>query len=232
MTPEAEELLRAGRESFRPDEADRARVFESLSAQIGDVGLVGISASAAKSAWLPLSAAVVGLGLLGGGLYLALTPAAVTPPKAPAAPVSAPSAQPAVPVALPRSLPVAEAAAEPKTAAAPRSTGGVASNRTDHLAEEVAILSRAGAELHAGRASAALKSLDEHQRKFPGGTLTQERSAARVQALCALGRMKEAESELRRLGKMAPRSPHEARARKACGLTSDTKTSRVTTRDP
>lgn len=226
MTPEAEELLRAGRASFRPSETDRARVFESLSAQISEIGLVGgISASAAKSAWLPLSAAVVGLGLLGGGLYLALKPVPLPQTSAPAAPVPA-AASDLAPVAPPVPPAKDEAIVEPK-AVAPRTTA-VAAARADHLAEEVAILSRAGADLHAGRAAAALKALDEHQRKFPGGALTQERSAARVQALCALGRMKEAEAELRRLAKMSPRSPHEARARKACGLVSDDRSSRDT----
>lgn len=226
MTPEAEELLRAGRASFRPSETDRARVFESLSAQISEIGLVGgISASAAKSAWLPLSAAVVGLGLLGGGLYLALKPVPLPQKSAPAAPVPAAASDPA-PVAPPVSEPAKEEAVIESKAVAPRAA--VAVSRPDHLAEEVAILSRAGADLHAGRAAAALKALDEHQRKFPGGALTQERSAARVQALCALGRMKEAEAELRRLAKVSPRSPHEARARKACGLVSDDRSGRDT----
>jgi hypothetical protein len=85
------------------------------------------------------------------------------------------------------------------------------------LAAEVAILSRAGAELHNGRAAAALKTLDEHQRKFPSGLLAQERASARIQALCALGRVKEAETELGRLSRLSPQSPHEARAREACG---------------
>jgi hypothetical protein len=213
MTPDAEELLRVGRESFKPSDADRARVFESLSAQIGDVGLVGgLSTTAAKSAWLPLSATVVGLGLLGGGLYLAFSPQPSAPPTKPA-PVDPPVVEPKL-----------DAPAEEPKLPAPRTTGGnVSTGRVDHLAEEVAILSRAGADLHSGRAASALKALDEHQRKFPGGALSQERSAARVQALCALGRMKEAEAELKRLSRMSPRSPHEARARKACGIGSDGK---------
>ena len=93
MTPEAEELLRAGRESFQPSDADRARVFESLSAQIGDAGLAGGLSTTAKSSWLPLSAAVVGLGLLGGGLYLALSPEPAPPSRAPAV-VAAPPVEP------------------------------------------------------------------------------------------------------------------------------------------
>jgi hypothetical protein len=87
----------------------------------------------------------------------------------------------------------------------------------DRLAQEVAILSRAGTELHSGRAAAALRALDEHQKKFPAGLLTQERTAARIQALCALGRMTEADAELARLARSSPESPHEARARQACG---------------
>ena len=220
MTPEAEELLRAGRESFQPSDADRARVFESLSAQIGDAGLAGGLSTTAKSSWLPLSAAVVGLGLLGGGLYLALSPEPAPPSRAPAV-VAAPPVEPP-PVAPPVEVaPAVTPPAEPKVVA-PRGTSAPAS-RADHLAEEVAILSRAGADLHSGRAAAALKTLEEHQRKFPSGALSQERVAARVQALCALGRMKEAEAELKRLSKLSPRSPHEARARKACGLGSDSK---------
>jgi hypothetical protein len=219
MTPEAQELLRAGQESFKPSEADRARVFESLSAQIGDAGLVGgLSTTAAKSAWLPLSATVVGLGLLGGGLYLAFSPEPSPPPSAPVVVQAATPTEP-VPVAPPPVEPKAAPVVELKPPA-PRSAPTA---RVDHLAEEVAILSRAGSELHSGRAAGALKALDEHQRKFPGGALSQERSAARVQALCALGRMKEAETELKRLSKMSPRSPHEARARKACGIGSDSK---------
>jgi hypothetical protein len=67
--------------------------------------------------------------------------------------------------------------------------------------------------LNAGRAAEALKLLDEHQRKFPGGLLTEERRAARAQALCSLGRTSEAKSELARL---APRSPAAARAEEVC----------------
>lgn len=222
MTPEAEELLRAGRESFKPSDADRARVFESLSAQIGGAGLVGLSTTAAKSAWLPLSATAVGLGLLGGGLYLAFLPEPLPAPSMPVVQATKPTEP--VPVAPPVLEPKPEVpVVEPKLPAPRTTTGSASTVRVDHLAEEVAILSRAGADLHSGRAAAALKALDEHQRKFPGGALSQERSAARVQALCALGRMREAEAELKRLSKMSPRSPHEARARKACGIGSDSK---------
>lgn len=75
----------------------------------------------------------------------------------------------------------------------------------DRLAEEVALISRAQNEISAGRSGNALKLLDEHQRKFPKGLLSEERVAARVQALCALGRTTEASAQLNRL---SPNSLH------------------------
>jgi hypothetical protein len=81
------------------------------------------------------------------------------------------------------------------------------------LAEEVELLSRANQELHSRRFSAALQVLGEHQRKFPRGKLSQERVAARIQALCGLGRVKEADAELERV---SPGSLHGGRVREAC----------------
>ena len=83
----------------------------------------------------------------------------------------------------------------------------------DNLSEEVAILSRAETELHAGRPAVALRLLDEHERKFGNGLLAEERIAARVQALCALGRTTEADAQLARL---SPKSLHGEQARQAC----------------
>jgi hypothetical protein len=77
----------------------------------------------------------------------------------------------------------------------------------------VEILSRAQTELHAGRYSSALRVLEEHARKFPRGTLAQERRAARIRALCGAGRVAEADAELARL---SPGSVHESSAREAC----------------
>jgi hypothetical protein len=79
----------------------------------------------------------------------------------------------------------------------------------------VAILSQAERALRAAKYQEALRLLDEHRRKFPNGALAQERSAARAQALCGLGRVSDAQAELARLAKVSPKSPHGART-KAC----------------
>jgi hypothetical protein len=83
----------------------------------------------------------------------------------------------------------------------------------DRLAEEVALLSRATKALRAGRAAEALRALDEHQSKFPRGALSEERRAAKAEALCSLGRVREGRAEL---GRLAPQSPAAARAKQVC----------------
>jgi hypothetical protein len=87
----------------------------------------------------------------------------------------------------------------------------------DALAQEVELLTRATSELRAGRPGAALKLLDEYQRKFPDGRLAIERRAVKAQALCASKRVSEGRAELARL---APQSPAAGRARQVCDAAS------------
>jgi hypothetical protein len=81
------------------------------------------------------------------------------------------------------------------------------------LSDEVAILTRAETELHGGRAESALRLLNEHERRFRNGILAEERTAARIQALCALGRVSEADVLRARL---SPKSLHGEQTKKAC----------------
>lgn len=227
LSREAQKLVQAGRDSLRPTAADRERVFQALLPRIGgspvgtEVDPSSLASEAAKASLVKISAVIVGLGVAGGGLLVALRPAPEPATVAAPAPVKlAPIASPrdetpanndvpeSVPSATPRA-PTPAGPAEKRVAPRPAASG---------LAQEVAILSRASAELHAGRPAAALAALDEHQRKFPGGVLAQERAAARIQALCALGRTGEARAAIARLARTSPTSPHLARARKACGL--------------
>ena len=60
-------------------------------------------------------------------------------------------------------------------------------------------------------------SLAEHERRFPKGALTEQRIAARVEALCAVGSYPEARANLARLARAYPRSPHIDGARRFCG---------------
>jgi hypothetical protein len=220
LTPEAKELVQQARSAFRPSDADRERVFQALLPQIGAGAALGATPSLLErlrqASWLKISGAVVGLGAA-GGLFLAFgpedEPAPATPSKSVQVAEKGESPRPGM-ATIP--TPVAPTAVAPETKQ-PEGRVPPPTTRADRLAAEVAILSRAGTELHNGRAAAALKTLDEHRRKFPNGLLAQERTSARVQALCALGRVKEADAELTRLSRLSPQSPHEARAREACG---------------
>jgi hypothetical protein len=219
MTPEARALVRAVRSALRPSQGDRERVLRLLLPLVGATQSVGLAhaLTAATTTLAKVSAALVAVGVAGGGLFLAARP------KAPVIEVAKTAlAQPAPvwPSAPPSASPVTSQNEQAPQAKPSEKPVPVLRRRTDELAREVAILSRAGGELHAGQPEAALKTLEEHQRNFPHGVLTQERLAARARALCALGRTMEAEVELGRLAQKSPNSPHEARARQACGLVS------------
>ncbi|HEY3494305.1 MAG TPA: hypothetical protein VGK73_06455 [Polyangiaceae bacterium] len=175
--------------------------------------------SVVASSWQAVSIAVVGLAA--GGLFIAgalRSPAAPDSGRTLAAPPAVPG-----PAAAPSELEAKPAAERGDVPADPLVPGTAVSSddlriptrqkSSDRLAEEVAILSRAQTELHAERFAESLRMLDEHARKFPRGALAQERRATRIQALCGMDRMAEAEAEL---AKLAPGSVHEGRARQAC----------------
>lgn len=237
LSPEAEQLVRAGRAVLRPSDADRERVFQGLLQQAGNLPDASAGtpepsgAPAASRLTLTKGAGVLaGLVVAGAGAFFTLRPAPSSD-SLPAMPAQAaivqqwaaapelampsPSAveQPASPLAPPPVLSVDELARE----APPRapSTRRARRRSEDYLAREVALLSRASSELHAGRPAAALEALDEHAGSFPRGALVQERAAGRARALCALGRTREAQVEL---AKLPPSSPHAARAAKACSV--------------
>lgn len=233
LSPEGEALVRAGRAAFRPGAADRERVLEALRARLGSAaggasgagadGPPPVPAAAGGAGWPLISAAVAGVAIGAGALWFAFGHRAPEPPAPSPTPVVVAAPKPGASTGLPTAE--AEPAARPEEDALPPAPEPApAANRAraprdarDRLAKEVAILSRAETDLHAGRFASALRTLREHEREFPRGTLTQERVAAQAQALCGLGRMKEAESMLRRL---APGSLQEGRAREACRVRS------------
>jgi len=240
LTEGGRALVQAGREADRPSDADRERVLAALCTRLGDATMLGAALTQAPVATggAAASSKLLKWGWVGptvlvaaGALWFAprvghegrenVAPVSsanvlstVSEGAPSAAAVSAPPAvapSPSAAIAAPDSAPAApEAVSRPIEAqkAAPRSRDG--------LGEEVALLSRAETELHAGRPAKALLALAEHQRKFPRGALAEERTAARIQALCALGRSEEANAQLRQLLHISPNSALEERARQAC----------------
>jgi hypothetical protein len=81
---------------------------------------------------------------------------------------------------------------------------------------ELAFLASAQAALRDGQGERALALLNQHETFCPSATFWEERSAARVLALCLLHRERQARSEATLLATHAPRSPQLARLRTSC----------------
>ena len=67
-----------------------------------------------------------------------------------------------------------------------------------------------------GDAARALALLEAEKANAEGQKLREERAAARVLALCKLGRVEEANAEASQFLEKSPRSPLADRVRKAC----------------
>lgn len=219
MTPpevdqELERLFSVTRAATAPDAEARERIRAGVSATLATGG--SARSSLGKRAWLGL--AVV---LLGAGGAALLRPAAPSVPAAP--PVSAaptPAASPAS-VAAPRAVAlespeaapsVAPPSTAPRTAPKPRAS----SASTDDTAEELPLVRSMQQALRAGNAPGALALADEHSRRFPRGTLVEEREGVRAVAQCqtaaASARAGISEAFLRRFAA----SPYAARVKAAC----------------
>lgn len=236
MTPmgrEANELILAGREAFRPTEADRARLMAAIAGTTTLTLGAAVATDAARRSLSSLLSAVpavralaVALPLAAAGAYgwRTLEDSSSNGQKAAIVQASqktvAPRPTPVVPP-LPEE-PVTESVEAPIVQAAPSTTTRQAppsrevSKSAVEIREEVALLSRAQAALSRGRPQEALEALSEHAARFPRGALAEERAATRARTLCALGRKQEAEVELKRMEKVNPASAYLARARESC----------------
>jgi hypothetical protein len=218
LSPRGQALLHASRAALRPHGTDRQRVLATLRERLGGAALVGgvgkaqAAAHSSLAMWAVSAAAMVGVGAaVAVGMSVERSPA-VSSLAAPAL-ASAPAPLSSVSDAASAQLPPA---VQPEASSAPAAPSMPSRRGADRLAEEVAILSQAAKDLRAGRAADALSALNEHQKRFPGGLLTQERRAARAEALCSLGRFSEAQGELSMLGRSAPHSPLLVRAKERC----------------
>jgi hypothetical protein len=219
LDPEADAIVQAGRRALRATDSDRDRIEAALRARLGlnALPLAAVAKPAARSlAWRFGPAAAISACLVGGALFFTLRshPRAVPVrtevklQQPPAAGIAAPAVAPKQSGAADAEPAVSSAALAP---AAPSSSSP--SREPDPLAQEVALLLRATSALSAGRAGEALKALNEHQRRFPNGILTEERRAAKAQAFCSLGRVAEGRAELAHL---APKTPAASRAKQVC----------------
>jgi len=231
LSPELRELVLATKSASLPTAADRVRGLDGLRILLGETAVAGAASVvgvARGSSPAFRYSKVAGLGVVGlsvlGGLWLFAARHHGEPSNATGL-VSSAVTESSESIALGES----RAALPSRGASAPdthdvaidanRATERVevvpaAAHRTrDKLAAEVELLSRAETALHNGKPGAALQVLNEHARKFSNGLLKEERIAARVQALCALGYRSEADAQMALL---SPKSLHGDRVRAAC----------------
>lgn len=123
------------------------------------------------------------------------------------------AARPPLPRALATQEPVLQTPPDPATLPCAASS---TAHRVPSLADESRELGTVQAALAAKDAHGALQLLDTQDRQFHGGNLTQERSAARVVALCIAGRISEADIAKSRFVTAYPGSPWLRRIAAAC----------------
>jgi hypothetical protein len=221
-----------------PSPEGRRRTLIALGLVGGATVTTTAATATASATLLKSSASLVMLKWLGAGVLgglatvgaLAAVEAVRTPPDPPAmvaakghapeaerrvATVAAAARETAAP---PAAIPADDPKPEPVRVAAKAS----ASAPPDHagapsLADEVASLDAARTALAGGDASGALRALDDHDRRFPGGALGPESTVLRVEALARRGDRAAAA----RLGKAYldahPRSPYASRIRSLIG---------------
>jgi hypothetical protein len=223
LSDEARRIVDEARAAYGPTGEDRARVGASLPLKLaGGTATAGLLAG--KGVALGLAALVV-VGGAGAGYWWSRSgtrPAAGGSGSAGAPPVAASVEQPDVPEATP---PATERTAEPPARAvrnrAPTIRAAVVKSSTPepgpNVAGEIALLNQAQRALAGREPERALQLLDRHAREFPRGSLTEERTAARIMALCALGNVTTARAEAAVFVRQSPGSPLAERVRASCG---------------
>jgi hypothetical protein len=244
LSPDAAALIRSGRTAFRPDASDRDRVLQSLRQTLGE-GVLPDEPGPGKPAHDGSVArfSVRAGRVLGGFAALAVGAAVVLAPHLWRTPARGQAVSAAAPIPLVEPEPSADLAPlsndhdrapePPRSDHAPSNAPSnawsnarpaarsAARPTSDSLPEEVRLLSRAEQQLNDGLGEDALRTLAEHERRFPRGALAEERVAARVEALCTLGRFAEARTDLTRLARAHPGSAHLDVVRRSCGAKLD-----------
>ena len=224
MSPEARAFLDSVRSAEDPTPADERRVLAAVRATVA-FGLVTNTALGASKTATPVGFSgvlgiKVGVALLGVVAATALVsfapsfldrdrptlhqPVAPSPGRAAVTEAPAPPTSAAV---------RANPAGTPAPSASEQGFARPAPNRVS-LRDEIAVLSDVRAAIERGDGAAALQRLDEHV--TDDRQLLAERSAARILALCSLGRSEEAGRAAAAFRREHPRSIQRTAVERSC----------------
>jgi hypothetical protein len=220
LDAETRALLRTARGMDEPTESQRSRVQQGLELKLAAAVATTAYASTSFAATAKLAMVTVALGVASTGVWYAARP--TTPSqtaRSRAVQVQAPERQAAPesqalapePTLAPR-----EAEAEPSVHKArprrPARTPRVEAT----LTAETELLREVHAAIGRGDGTQALTLLASYDKRFKSGLLREEKSAARVLALCVAGQRDRARSEASRFVSRFPRSPLIARLNASC----------------
>ncbi len=229
MTPpdvdqELERLFSVGRTATAPDAGARERIRAGLAPRLAS-GAAATHPAWTQRAWLGLGVAVVGAGAVALWLTHAphanegTVPVSVTVPIAASA---APAFEPVPPAPAPPAAPTAPAFVTPPPAPAKpapsleASKPTPSSTRNADPAEELSLVRAMQQALHSGNPSQALVLAAAHARRFPRGTLLEEREGVRAVAQCQLAAPSARPAVLDAFTRRFAASPYAARVRVAC----------------
>ena len=209
------ELARAGDD---PSAAQLLSLHGAVAARIAAEGASAASAATASTQAASAGASVKGLIMAAAiatgtaGFFALQITAEPAAPRAVATQAAAPRPAPSEPVASVTLEPVPRVESS-APAARPSSRPQNASLR---LQDEAALLAEVQGALRNGQAAVALGKLDSYDRRFPGGMLRSEADAARVFALCGVGKSERARAAAARFVQRYPNAPATARVQSAC----------------
>jgi hypothetical protein len=212
LDPTLERLFSAARAATAPAVGARERIRAGLSPRLASDAAAPPRALGSR-AWL--GAGLAALGVCGAALWLTSTPP-VNETSAPVASRAAASASPVV--ALPDTT---ASAAPPATlvkpaVSLPSSKSTVSSIDRSNPAEELPLVRAMQQALRAGSPSQALALAADHARRFPRGSLLEEREGVRAVAGCQLAPADARAPILAAFTKRFSTSPYAARVKAAC----------------
>jgi hypothetical protein len=222
---ELDRLFSVTRDATLPDAGARERVRAGLSARLSaaEAPSAPERLSSSRGFRLGLGAAVVGIA----GFVLLLSTRQAFPERvvapAPSSQVASSLGPRAEPAPLPESAPSPPAAISALTPSRPAPAAVVVAESPSPAArvlrqpdDEVALVRAMQQALRSGNAEQALALGGEHARRFPGGTLVQEREGARAIARCQLATPDARSAIYDDFGKRFGASPYAARVKAAC----------------
>ncbi|MGC4064692.1 MAG: hypothetical protein QM784_08630 [Polyangiaceae bacterium] len=239
MIAQEMQLLELLRRSDLPTMSDRERVRRNVALQIATGATLATALAAAErgswfaklwatSTWFKAATVAATLIAAAGGVTAAWPSEEKLPPPADAVlpavhvrAISKPDLQTPAPPPQATLAPPNETAPTPtkqSSSATPRASSRAPA---DSLDAELELVSQAQRSLKGGRALDALRALDEHQRRFPAGSLSFERAGLRPIALCQAGRLDEGRVAARNYLRKLPNSVLSKRIRVACQMTDE-----------